>query len=158
MLSLRRRQRIESLYKRSVPPTVDCYDATSSAPRTDTELVLIRGLPGSGKTTMAKVLAQVGFEHYEADQFFMVDGIYRYDPARIRNAHAWCQRTTQRALAAGRRVVVSNTFTRLWEMEPYLAMTTNVRVIEAKGQWANNHGVPEAAFHEMAKRWEELPA
>lgn len=40
------------------------------------ELVLIRGLPGSGKSTMAKVLAQVGYEHYEADMFFERDGVY----------------------------------------------------------------------------------
>ena len=51
------------------------------------ELVLIRGLPGSGKSTMAKVLALVGFEHYEADMFFVVNGQYRYDATRIRDAH-----------------------------------------------------------------------
>lgn len=158
MLSLMHRQRIESFSKRSVPPAVDCYDATSSAPRTDTELVLIRGLPGSGKTTMAKVLAEVGFEHYEADQFFMVDGVYRYDASRIRDAHDWCQRKTREALASGRRVVVSNTFTRLQEMEPYRAMTSNVHVIEAKGRWQNVHGVPNERLRQMAERWEPLPA
>lgn len=66
----------------------------SGAPRTkepssvDTELVLIRGLPGSGKSTMAKVLALVGYQHFEADMFFVRDGTYCYDRSRIREAHA----------------------------------------------------------------------
>jgi len=83
------------------------------------ELVLIRGLPGSGKSTMALVLAQVGYVHYEADMYFMQDGQYQYDSRQVRQAHQWCREQTLRALQAGKRVVVSNTFTRLQEMEPY---------------------------------------
>ena len=121
-------------------------------------LILIRGLPGSGKSTRARSLAIVGFEHFEADMFFVRDGIYRYDASRIKDAHAWCQKMTRDALATGKRVVVSNTFTRLQEMEPYLSMASRVRVVEAKGNWGNLHGVPAAMVQRMAERWEALPA
>lgn len=121
------------------------------------ELVLIRGLPGSGKSTMAKVLSQVGYEHFEADMFFEQDGRYQFDSTRIKEAHAWCRRHTQAALARGARVVVANTFTRLNEMEPYFSMTSNIRVIEAVGRWQNVHGVPEEKLLAMAARWEPLP-
>ena len=112
--------------------------ATSELPR----LILIRGLPGSGKSTKAKVLALIGYEHYEADMFFVRQGRYIYDASRIREAHAWCQAATRRALAQGRNVVVSNTFTRLNELAPYLDMTDSVRVIEAQGGWKSIHDVP----------------
>ena len=121
------------------------------------ELVLIRVLPGSGKSTMAQVLTQVGYVHYEADMYFMQDGQYQYDSRQIRQAHQWCREQTLHALQAGKRVVVSNTFTRLQEMEPYFSMTSDVRVVEATGRWQNVHGVPEETLQAMAERWETLP-
>lgn len=121
------------------------------------ELVLIRGLPGSGKSTMARVLTQVGYVHFEADMYFIKDGQYQYDSRQIRQAHQWCREQTLRALQAGKRVVVSNTFTRLQEMEPYFSMTSAVRVVEATGKWKNVHGVPEETLQAMASRWETLP-
>ena len=127
--------------------------ATPEAPR----LVLIRGLPGSGKSTTAKVLALIGYEHYEADMFFVRDGRYVYDASRIRDAHAWCQHMTRQALAQEGRVVVSNTFTRLNELAPYLDMSDSIRVIEAQGNWKNVHDVPPQAIARMAQRWEVLP-
>lgn len=121
------------------------------------ELILIRGLPGSGKSTIARTLVSEGFHHFEADMYFEVNGHYQYDASRIRDAHSWCQQMTRRALAAGERVVVSNTFTQLREMAPYLSMTKNAQVIEATGKWQNVHGVPPVMLERMATRWEALP-
>lgn len=105
---------------------------------------------------MAKDLATQGYLHFEADMCFEVDGHYRYDASRIRDAHTWCQRMTRQALAKGLKVVVSNTFTQLREMEPYHLMTNKVRVIEARGTWQNLHGVPVQMLERMAMRWEPL--
>ena len=38
-----------------------------------------------------------------------------------------------------KREVVSNTFTRLHEMKPYLGMAPNLRIVEATGQNASSH-------------------
>ncbi len=124
------------------------------------ELVLIRGLPGSGKSTMAHAMTE--HEHYEADMFFTgSDGKYNYDRKKIKEAHEWCQREASKALANGRRVVVSNTFTRLFEMKPYFDMCrtlgAELRIIEATGNWSNVHGVAVEDVEKMRKRWEKIP-
>ena len=125
---------------------------------TERELLLIRGLPGSGKTTMAKQYAQIGYVHCEADQYFERGGEYRFDPAKLHAAHDDCLRRAISAMDAGRSVVVANTFTRRWEMEPYLRAAKrrgiNVRIIEATGNWPNVHGVPADAIERMRARWE----
>lgn len=143
----------DAISRRTLP--LRSHQCTQQLPKS--ELVIIRGLPGSGKSTMARVLAQVGYVHVEADMYFMKNGRYEYDRSQIQAAHAWCRQRVRAALDSGRRVVVSNTFTRLEEMAPYLGMTSNIRVIEAKGGWANEHGVPEETVKRMAARWEQWP-
>jgi len=120
-------------------------------------LVIVRGLPGSGKTTLAKKLG-IKF-HYEADDFFISNGVYKFDPVKISSAHELCQRRAFEALKRNHDVVVSNTFTQRWEIEPYLKMakTTGaiVQEITCKGDWKSVHNVPKSAIEKMKLRWEE---
>lgn len=123
------------------------------------QLVLIRGLPGSGKSTMAKALHRAGFEWFEADSYHLNDeGDYCYDPANVKAAHEWCQKEAFKALANGKSVVVSNTFTRFFEMEPYFDMAKTFgiepNILEATGHWPNVHGVPAEVIEKMRQRWE----
>ena len=123
------------------------------------QLVLIRGLPGSGKSMIAR--AMTTHEHYEADMFFQdAGGAYNYDREKIKDAHEWCQRQTFKALANGKRVVVSNTFTRKFEMEPYFDMAKTFgiepNIIEVTGNWPNTHGVPAEVVEKMRQRWEKI--
>lgn len=121
------------------------------------QLVLIRGLPGSGKSTMARERFR-GFSHYEADMWHMRDGVYQYNPEKARDAHEWCQAKTLLMLRRQRNVVVSNTFTRYWEMEPYFRMLQphdTLTIFVAKGNYPNVHGVPEDAIQRMRDRWED---
>lgn len=117
-------------------------------------LFLIRGVPGSGKTTYAKTLGIA--DHYEADMWFDDNG--GYDQSKIKLAHEWCQKRAIEAMISGRDVVVSNTFTRLWEMNPYkdAARSLGVEVIEKvmAGEWQNVHGVPDDKVRQMRERFE----
>lgn len=124
-----------------------------------TTLTIIRGLPGSGKSTYARKL---GVAHYEADQFFELDwGEYKFDAKLIKIAHEWCFANTVRALRNGHDVAVSNTFTQLWEMNRYLELRSllddiKIEIVEMKTQYGNIHNVPEDTLAKMTARWEDV--
>ncbi|MDA0147479.1 ATP-binding protein [Vibrio sp. LaRot3] len=119
-------------------------------------LTLIRGIPGSGKSTAAK---RIDAHHFEADMFFVTEqGEYQFDPLKLKQAHAWCFEQTQLALQQGEDVVVSNTFVRRWEIMPYfrlakqLNVTFQVRV--CSGEFGSIHGVEPATINNMKARWQ----
>jgi len=123
-------------------------------------LILIRGVPGSGKSTLAKQYAADGFHHYEADDYFVHprDG-YRFDREYLSHAHQWCQACARLSLLRGFDVVVANTFTRRWEMSPYLDMAqklgASIEVITATGNFQNVHGVSADVVQAMRDRFED---
>ena len=86
------------------------------------KLILLRGLPGSGKSTFADLIGArgAGYAHFEADMYFMKDGEYKFDPSQIKMAHNWCMIQTEKAMANDTSIIiVSNTFTQEWEMDFY---------------------------------------
>jgi len=120
------------------------------------KLILIRGLPGSGKSTIAKRYS--GAIHIEADMFHMnADGVYDWKAERLGAAHKWCQDKTAKELEAGYDVVVSNTFTTIKELRPYfnIAAANNIipTVIIAQNEFTNVHAVPEDALKRMRERF-----
>lgn len=129
------------------------------------KMVLIRGVPGSGKSTAAlsakAELESVGekVKHFEADMFFTdEDGNYSFDTSKIRDAHQWCQNETRKALSEGYNVIVSNTFTRVWEIQPYLDMIPrgDILVVRLLSRFKNIHKVPDEIVDKMADRMENV--
>jgi predicted kinase len=120
--------------------------------------ILIRGLPGSGKSTIAKSIAN--HEHFETDAYFVKDGTYQFDITKLKEAHEWTQVQVWKALLEGKSVIVSNTFTKKWEVEPYLKMAESLKIvptiITATGNYQNIHNVPEDIIQRMKDRWEEF--
>lgn len=122
-------------------------------------IYLVRGLPGSGKTTFAKT---IGGLHIEADMYFTDEnGVYNYEPSKIKDAHKWCNDLVEEWMKEEQdKIVVSNTFTQEWEMENYykLAEQYGYRVtsviVENRHNGVNEHGVPEDKVEIMKSRFE----
>jgi predicted kinase len=129
--------------------------------------VLLRGLPGSGKSSFAKHMWS-DFVICEADQFFYdSEGNYNFDPSKLKDAHKYCRDKVETFMSDNEKnsqfypeIVVSNTFTREWEMDEYfkLAKKYNYQVVslivENRHGNKNVHGVPDSKIEEMRNRFE----
>jgi predicted kinase len=126
------------------------------------KLILIRGISGSGKTTYAEQLKQEdsSLSHYEADMYFYKNGEYQFDPTKLKQAHNWCKCQTEIDLMFGKSVIVSNTFTQKWEIEPYIQLGrkfgADIIIKKAIGNYQNVHGVPPEVLEKMRQRWEDI--
>lgn len=121
-------------------------------------LYIVRGIPGSGKSTFAKTL---GGEHIEADMFFMKDGEYKFDATMLKHAHNWCHDVVENWMEDSLdRIVVSNTFTQEWEMKPYYELAEKYGynvfsiIVENRHNGKNQHGVPDDKLTIMKNRFE----
>ena len=122
--------------------------------------MLIRGLPGSGKSTVAKLFDKA--LHFEADMYFLdADGNYHFDASKIKNAHNWCRHSVMDAMKEGHPiVVVSNTFTQEWEMDVYYLLAEELgyrvtsMIVENRHEGKNIHGCPDDKIEQMKTRFE----
>lgn len=127
------------------------------------ELFLLRGLPGAGKSTFANC---IGGSWYEADHFFLNEkGEYEFNASNLKAAHEWCRQAVEESMSNWNginpddKIVVSNTFTQAWEMQPYydLAEKYGYRVyslvVENRHGGENVHNVPREKIEEMARRF-----
>ena len=125
-------------------------------------LIIMRGLPGSGKSTYVKD----HFPHAEicsADNFFVErDGVYRFDQSRIGEAHSNCQMRAFSGMVDGLpMVVIDNTSVKAWESELYIEMGNvfgyKVSIIDMFDGGLSNeelaernaHGVPISTISRM---------
>lgn len=126
-------------------------------------LYLIRGLPGSGKSTFAKELASsLGAHHCEADMYHIDDdtGEYLWKAENVHDAHRWCQEIAEHCMEWDHdNVVISNTFTTEKELKPYLELASRYDyrvvslVVENRHGNESIHGVPEETMQKMERRF-----
>jgi predicted kinase len=130
-------------------------------------LILVRGLPGSGKSTFANFVWN-DYAICEADKFFYdSEGNYNFDPNRLKAAHEWCRFQVEERMKNNEanpqyypEIVVSNTFTQEWEMEAYYELAKKYDylvisiIVENRHGGKNIHGVPEEKLEQMRNRFQ----
>jgi len=119
----------------------------------------MQGVPGSGKTTVAEK-RWPEYRRCSADDHFMVEGEYRFDPSGLPEAHLASFRKFLDLIADGADVVVDNTNTSVWELAPYFRYAEvqgyDVRIVRVVcdpeiAAARNTHGVPAHAVKRMAE-------
>ena len=130
------------------------------------DLILLRGVPGSGKTTLGEVMLHYpgtnSVDVLSADNFFMDDrGNYIFDVTKLKQAHNDCQqKCAERMKLEISKIVVANTFTEKWEMDMYYEMAERYKyrvhsvIVENRHGSKNIHNVPDEKIEQMIKRFE----
>ena len=133
-------------------------------------LYLIRGLSGSGKTTLALELAK-GLEDVSVisvdDYFEDENGNYSFDGDLLQEAHHWCiQNVSDWMSSSAENIIVHNTLTRKWEVDPYLELASIYKyrhtilslydggLSDIQLTARSKHNTPLYAIKAQRKRWE----
>ncbi len=132
------------------------------------KVVIMSGVSGSGKTTYAQKLKNNCI--VSADHFFLQDdGSYKFEPAKLGEAHAFCFRSFIEFIRGWSEssIVVDNTNTTTEEISPYMlgavafGYEAEIHTITMKGNVnelnmltkRNTHGVP---YRTIAQQHEKL--
>lgn len=127
-------------------------------------VIIMSGIPGSGKSTYAR-------EHFphanilSADDFFVRNGIYTFDPKLLKDAHEFClRRFAWDSQVQDQTLIVDNTNTTALEICPYAALALayghELKIITLKCDVEtafkrNKHNVPLESIQRMHDRLEK---
>ena len=128
-------------------------------------LIIVRGVPGSGKSTFAAKLAnEVSGAIFEADDYFIrPDGVYDFNYKLIENAHAHCfseleNYFDQCPLGVG---ILSNTSVKVDYFKKYvdfaLERELSLHVFRMGSFYGSVHNVPESTIEKMKSQFEDFP-
>lgn len=138
-------------------------------------MVLIRGLPGSGKSYLSKMIVDDTMNGdydnhiFSTDNYFMSNGRYVYDRNGLEQAHIRNQElVASRAKEGWSPIIIDNTNLRTWEMYPYVQYSIHnsyhIEIMEPSTVWSRNpcklaymnkHSVPISKIRLMMHKFDK---
>lgn len=125
-------------------------------------MLLLRGLPGSGKTTLAGVLSALpGSTVLSIDDYFTDEnGVYTFRHLDNHKAYQHCIDRVEEAMRSEcPHIIVHNTFVYDWEMKPYIDLAhthhyqLHVVTVEKYHNGQNVHEVTDEQITKMAEKY-----
>ncbi|OXB83788.1 UNVERIFIED_CONTAM: hypothetical protein H355_003000 [Colinus virginianus] len=133
-------------------------------------LVLLRGVPGSGKSYLARMMLEdnPGGVIFSTDDYFYKRGQYHYDADCLGEAHEWNRKRAKEAFEMKiSPIIIDNTNIQAWEMKPYVTLAQQfkykVMFREPDTWWKfkpkelerrNIHGVSKEKIKRMLEQYE----
>lgn len=126
------------------------------------ELVILRGLPGSGKSTFAHLLTTGrNAVIIENDQYMYEDGVYIWKTSKMKGAIKDTNEKLYRALKTGvELIVISNVNVRLSDFNRYIEMGKNdgykitSLIVENRADTKSKHGVCKETLNSMEENFQ----
>lgn len=124
------------------------------------QLIILRGVSGAGKSTVAEIISEGYWPICEADQYHYTENdVYDWKPENVGKAHAWCQSIVRDAMASNiKKIIVSNTSTTEKELKPYFTLAEEFGyqvislVVENRHGNDSIHEVPQHIRDQQEKR------
>ena len=129
-------------------------------------IILIRGLPGAGKSTLAHELSEDGkYPVFSIDDYFTdpKTGEYKFEFEKNHLAYKKCEENVREKMEQGsKKIFVDNAFTLEWEMEPYFKMAeefkyrVHVLTVENRHGGNNIHDISDEQIKKMAAKYKAV--
>ena len=126
-------------------------------------LIIIRGLPGSGKSSLASQLSESGkYPVYSIDDYFTDSktGEYKFEFEKNHLAYKLCEENTLKSMQLiHEKIFIDNCFTLEWELEPYIKLAAqhhyrvHVITVENRHEGKNVHEIPLEQIKKMAGKF-----
>ena len=126
-------------------------------------LIILRGLPGAGKTTLAKLLSENNkWPIFSIDSYFTdpVTNEYNFQFENNHLAYKNCEEQTKTAMEnKTEKIFIDNVFSLDWEIEPYFKLASiynySVFVVTVENYHSNknSHSISDEQLQKMAAKY-----